>query len=577
MFGLLRKYLKKHVPELLINMAFLGLQVFIQVFLIIRQMKAVIDQGISAGDMGQIMHSCGLMAVYTVLAILCTVVTSFMSGRIVAGAIADLRHDCMRKIYALSPQDFVRFGSASLVTRVMTDTLQLETLLINLTRSSMMVFFAIIAMLILIYATNPMLATLLLAAFLATNLFMIHRGAKVKPRFERIQKLTERLNRLFLENLSGARTIRAFRNEAMEEEKIATASAEVYDANVDANQPINYVSPIALIIMNWVVIVIYLFGAGQVRGRIISLSDLMLIINYLAYFISSFTVISVIVNLVPKVSVSSARIMELLDYTPDMEPDTLRTGIQRGEIEFHDVGFGYSDAGDVISHVSFRAKAGETTAIIGGTGSGKTTLLNLLQGIIRMTSGDILIDGTSIRDLDPTYLLGRISYASQKALIFQDTIRANLTAYDDTICEERIEQALVAACFDEVVKELPQGLDTRMAQGGMNLSGGQRQRLCLARTLAKDAPIYIFDDALSSLDAQTEQRVVSAMRAMTAGRTVLIVSQKISAVREADHIVVLDDGRIVGDGTHWELLDTCPEYRQIYQIQCYNEGKRDAQ
>lgn len=349
------------------------------------------------------------------------------------------------------------------------------------------------------------------------------------------------------------------------------------DGSSGATRGINYVSPIALIIMNWVVIVIYLFGAGQVRRRIISLSDLMLIINYLAYFISSFTVISVIVNLVPKVSVSSARIMELLDYTPDMEPGTRRTGIQCGEIEFHDVGFGYSGAGEVISHVSFRAKAGETTAIIGGTGSGKTTLLNLLQGLNRMTSGDILIDGTSIRDLDPTYLLGQISHAPQKTLIFQDTIRANLTAYDDTICEERIGQALVAACFDEVVKGLPQGLDTRMAQGGMNLSGGQRQRLCLARTLAKDAPIYIFDDALSSLDAQTEQRVVSAMRAITAGRTVLIVSQKIRAVREADHIVVLDDGRIVGDGTHAELLDTCPEYRQIYQIQCYNEGKRDAQ
>lgn len=576
MLRLYGRYLKKHIPEIIINLLFLGIQVYVQTFIIMRQMKTILDQGVAAADMERIVRSCVLMAGFTLLAILCTVMTSYMSARIVAGFACEVRRDCIRKIYALTPQEFARFGSSSLVTRVMSDLLQVQQLLINLCRSSMMMIFVIIGLLILIFMINPVLAAVLLGAFAATVAFMVHRGVKIRPLFERIQKLTERVNLLFREKLDGARTIRAFRNETLEEEKMAAASTELFDANIQANKPINYMSPVALMIMNWTVVVIYLIGAEQMRRGLVSLSDLMLIINYLSYFIAALVVVPVIVNLIPKVRVSSARIMELLDFALVRETGMAVSGITGGEIEFQDVVFGYSGSAQIIDHVSVRAEAGKTTAVIGATGSGKTTLMNLLQGLYRMTSGDILIDGISIRTLDQSYLQRNISYATQKTQIFQDTVLSNLTAYDDSISDQRLRQALSAACFDEVVENLTDGMGTRMAQNGMNLSGGQRQRLTLARALAKDAAIYVFDDSMSSLDAQTEQRVRAAMRTMLAGRTVLLVSQKISAVRDADKIIVLDNGRVVGAGTHEALLDVCPEYREIYRVQYYNKEKQNG-
>ena len=262
---------------------------------------------------------------------------------------------------------------------------------------------------------------------------------------------------------------------------------------------------------------------------------------------------------------------ELLDYEQNVKiaKNTRTEGITEGEIEFKHVIFGYSGATDVIADVSFTAKPGQTTAFIGTTGSGKTTIMNLILRLYEMNFGEIKIDGTSIRDYDSDYLRSRISYATQKPMVFQDTVKNNIMAYDENCSQERMMAACDASEFAEVLEKLPNGLETEMAQGGMNISGGQRQRLSLARTLAKDADIYIFDDTFSALDAKTEASARRKIKEMLKGKTVLMVAQKISTIVDADQIVVLDRGRIAGKGTHEELLKNCKEYQEIYQTQCY--------
>ena len=575
MFRLLGRYLRNHVSEIIINLLFVGLQIFVQTFLIMKDMKIIIDQGVANADMDLVKSTSIRMGIFTLLAVLCTVVTSYISARIVASVVCEARRDCIQKVYQLLPQDISKFGSSSLLTRIMTDMVQLQTLVINLSRSSLMVPFIIVSMLILIFMMNPTLASILIAAFVLTVALMITMGAKAKPFFEQVQKNTDRINLLVREKLSGARTIRAFGNQELEENKMEKADKDVFDSNIEANKRINFLSPVSLTIMNWTVVAIYLAGTEQIKQGIASVSDLLLIFNYLTYFIASLAVVPVMVNLIPKVAVSSERILELLDYQPEKmaqsTDDRVSGTIIKGEIEFRNVIFGYTGAVQVIADLTFRAEAGKTTAIIGATGSGKTTLLNLLQGLYRMNFGDILIDGVSIRKTDPDYLRKNISYATQKAMIFHDTVRANVSCYDETITDERIRHALDLSCFSEVVEKMPDGIDTMMAQNGMNVSGGQRQRLSLARTFAKNAAIYVFDDSLSALDAQTEQRVREAIHTELSDKTVIIVSQKISNVRDADKIIVLEKGRVAGEGTHDELLKFCSEYQEIYRIQCHTE------
>lgn len=575
MFQLLGRYLKHHIPEIILNLLFVGLQVFIQTFLIMRDMKIILDQGVTNSNMNLIIHTSIRMAVFTVIAIICTVITSYFSGRIVAGVVCEARNDCIQKVYQLLPQDVSGFGASSLLTRIMTDMIQLQTLVINLMRSSLMVPFIIVSMLILIFMIDSLIATVLLIAFVITIIIMIVMGTRSKPYFEKVQKNTDYINLLVKEKLTGARTIRAYGNQNLEEKKMEIADKAVFDANIEANKRINFLSPISLTIMNWTVVAIYLLGTQQIKNKVTSVSDLLLIFSYLTYFIASLAVVPVMVNLIPKVTVSSERILELLDFKPEKNKESAEEyfddPIDKGEVEFRDVIFGYTGAVQVIANLTFRAEAGKTTAIIGATGSGKTTLLNLLQGLYRMNFGDILIDGISIRNMNPEYLRKNISYATQKPMIFHDTVRANVSCYDEQMDDERIKHALDISCFSEVLKTMPDGLDSMMAQNGMNVSGGQRQRLSLARTFAKDAAIYLFDDSLSALDSETEKNVREAIYTELADKTVIIVSQKISNVRDADKIIVLEKGRVAGEGTHQELLESCKEYQEIYHIQCYSE------
>ena len=554
---------------LFLNILFVSLQILIHTVFVMREMKIIIENGVGRQDVSFILQSGGRMLAFTLLAGICTAAASYFSARIVASVTCAVREDCYKKVLSLSPQEAGRFGDSSLQMRTVTDAMQIQILTINLMRTSMMVPVAILCILILIFRMNKVIFVILAAVFGLTVFGLFYLGAGARPRFEHLQGITDRFNLLMKEKITGVRTIRAFVNEETEEEKTARVNDEICEAAIYANRKINFLSPMSLILMNWAVVLIYLVSSSQLRAGLAGISDLLLIFQYLGYLIATLAVVPVLVNLLPKVSVAVKRLRELLEtqaYEENGEK-TAREGSSLGEVEFRHVTFGYAGASDVISDVSFSAPPGKTTAFLGMTGSGKTTIMNLIQGFCRATGGEILLDGVPISEADIVSVRRKISCAPQRAMVFQDSVRNNVTMYDAGMSDDRIRQALHAACFDEVLEKLPEGMETVMAQGGMNLSGGQRQRLSLARAVARDAEIYIFDDAFSALDALTEAKVRERLRAALAGKTVLMVAQKISAVREADRIIVMDNGRIAGMGAHEELLENCPEYRGIWETQ----------
>lgn len=573
MIRLLKRYIKNYFPALMGNILFVALQIVIQTVFIMSEMKNILDNGVAANNMTMIWQSGLKMLLFTIASGVCTIISSYLSARVTAGVTCDIRKACFKKVTSMSSQSYNRFGASTLSTRTMADVMQIQILIINILRTSLMVPMIIVCMLFLIFRINRMLFWVMFVSFAVTVFSLAFLGAKSKPLFEVLQKKIDRISMLMKEKLSGVRAIRAFRNQDLEEKKLEEANDEVYKAAISANAKINFLAPLSLIIMNWAVVLIYFVGTKQLQIKMASISDLLLIFQYLAYFISSIAVIPVLVNLLPKVSVSCARINALLDDAGDAAPNrnNVRSGIEAGKVEFSNVIFGYSGATNVITDITFTAKPGKTTAFIGTTGSGKTTIMNLLMRLYQMNFGEIKIDGTSIRDYDPDYLRSRISYGTQKAMVFQDTVYNNISAYNKECSEERVRLACDAAEFSEVLEKMPDGTNSMMAQGGMNISGGQRQRLSLARTIAKDAAIYIFDDTFSALDSKTEASVRKNIKNILKGKTIIMVAQKISTIADADNIIVLDKGRIAGQGTHAYLLENCDEYKEIYNTQCYTE------
>ena len=576
---LIGKYIKPDIGHVIATIVFTLVQYGIQIFALLPESKRLIDNGVAEKNMDAIWKSVWIMLALTVGVGVCSLLTSYFSARATAGYINRLRNACFRKVESLTPQEFAALGESTLVTRTMADVTQMQMTVLNILRLWLIVPVMIILELIMIARLNLTIFFILFGFFAITVFFLVYFGAASRGGFEVLQKKLDRINLLMKERITGARPIRAFRNEELENRKTMDANEDAYNTAIEANRKINFLSPIALVTMSWVVVVIYLVGTSQIQNGMSSISELLLIFQYVTFFITILVAVPFLVSTLPKSSVSSRRINELLDYESEIKVDWHEVQApkeKKGEIEFKDVIFGYAGAVDVIANVSFRAEAGKVTALIGSTGSGKTTILNLMQGLYQPTFGDILIDGVSIRGCRDPWLKEYFSYGTQRPMIFQDTVRNNICPDPSMQDGERLQSALEASCFDEVLVDKPEGLDYMMSQGGMNISGGQRQRLSLARVFAKDAPVYIFDDTLSALDAKTEQRVLDAMRSKLAGRTVLLVAQKINTVRNADHIIVMDKGRIAGQGKHEELLRSCHAYREIYETQCYLDQEGES-
>ncbi len=574
MFRILTGYLKPYRRFAVGTVFFTLLEYILQIFVLLPESKNIIDHGVVEKNYSVIRNSAFLMMAITLVIGVCSILVAYFSARATAGFVAGLRRDCFRKGEQLSPQDFAALGESTVITRTMADVTQMQLMVINLLRLWLVVPVLIIVELVMIAKLNLTVFFILFGFFAAIVIFLVTFSAKSLSGFEKLQKKVDRINLLMKERITGVRPIRAFRNEKMEDEKAAIANRESYETSILANKKINFLSPIALVLMSWVVVIIYLVGNVQIQSGMSSISELILIFQYVTYFITSLMSIPFVVNILPKAAVSSRRINELLDYKPSENTEWRKVSApaeRKGKIEFQNVIFGYAGAVDVIADISFVAEPGKTTALIGPTGSGKTTILNLAQGLYQPTFGDILIDDTSIRGCKDPWLRDYFSYGTQRPMIFQDTVKNNICPDPAAFDEKRMETALRSSCFDEVLKDKPEGIDFMMSQGGMNVSGGQRQRLSLARTFAKEADIYVFDDTLSALDAKTEKKVLDAIHTQLKGKTVLMVAQKISTIEHADHIIVMDKGRIAGRGKHEELLRSCDVYKEIYETQCYLE------
>jgi len=511
----------------------------------------------------------------TLLVITCTILVSLLSARTAAGAARDLRRDVFRKVQSFSGAEFDRFSTASLITRSTNDVTQLQMVVVMMMR---MVFYApIIGIGGIIRALSKsasMWWIIALAVLVLLGLILTAFSIAL-PRFKRIQSLIDRLNLVLRENLTGMMVVRAFNKQTYEEARFDQANRDLTSTMLFVNRVMVVMMPAMMLVMNGLSLLIIWVGAHQVANATMQVGDMMAFLQYAMQIVFSFLMLSMMFIILPRASVSGDRIAEVLATELTIrDPEQPRHFPEpfRGVVEFRHVHFRYPNAEeDVLHDIHFTAHPGEVTAIIGSTGSGKSTIVNLIPRFYDVTSGAILIDGVDIREVSQQELREKIGYVPQKGVLFSGTIESNLRYADEHAGQATLQEAIAIAQAADFVAASPAGLEAEVAQGGTNVSGGQKQRLAIARALVRRAPIYIFDDSFSALDFKTDAALRRALREKLASSTVFIVSQRVATIKNADQILVLDEGRLVGKGTHHELMKTCEVYRDIALSQLSKE------
>ena len=503
------------------------------------------------------------------------VAVGYLGSRASAGLGRDLRQRVFHKVLCFGQQEMDGFSTASLITRSTNDIQQVQNVMVMLLR--MVIYAPIIGVggVIRALQTNASMAWVIavgVAAVLGVVLILYLLGM---PRFKRMQTQVDQVNRVMRETLTGLPVIRAFCTQKREEERFDTASRALTKTQLFVGRLMGGMMPLMMLTMNGISILIMWVGAGSIDAGAMQVGDMMAFIQYTIQIISAFLMISMMSVMLPRASVSANRIQEVLDtkltITDPASPAAFDQSA-RGTVEFRDVSFRYPGADeDMLSHISYTARPGETTAILGGTGSGKSTLINLIPRFYDATEGSVLVDGQDVRNVRLTELRDRIGYVPQKGVLFSGTVSQNLTFGSTDIPQERVEQAARIAQAEDFILARAGGYDSDIAQGGTNVSGGQKQRLSIARAVAKNPEIYIFDDSFSALDFKTDAAVRSALNNAAKDATMLIVAQRISTVMHAEQILVLDDGKLAGKGTHAQLMRDCEVYRQIAMSQLSKE------
>ena len=531
------------------------------------KMSEIVNNGIIKQDMPAIWHNGLAMILVTAAGGLCSIVIGFLAARIATGMAQKLRMELFERVESFALADFNKFSTASLITRSTNDIQQIQMTSILLLRLALMAPIMAIGGLQKAVHNAPNLSWIIALAVSVLLVVIAVLFVIAVPRFKKLQTLVDKLNLVTRENLVGLKVIRAFHNEKIEQKKFQQANTELNKMNLFVNRLMMLLDPIMTLVMNFSSVAIVWFGAHLISSGNLQIGNMMAFLEYAMQVIISFLLLSMVFIMVPRAAVSVKRVGEVLDTLPSIvdppSPQRLPDDAT-GKIEFKDVTFTYPDADlPVLSSINFTAEPGQTTAFIGSTGSGKSTLINLIPRFYDVSAGQILLDGVDIRQLKLEDLYDQIGYVPQKGVLFSGTIASNIKYGNAKASQKLVEKSAKIAQAAEFISELKNGYKNDIAQGGSNVSGGQRQRLSIARAIAVEPNVYIFDDSFSALDFKTDAKLRLALAKETKHKTVLIVGQRINTIMNADKIIVLDEGKIVGQGTHQELMKNCEVYQEI--------------
>lgn len=522
-----------------------------------------------------ILKSGGQMLGIAILSMFVTIIVTYLAAKVAATLGKILRNNVYEKVMSFSNEEMKKFSTASLITRSTNDIQQIQIMMVMILR---FIFYAPMMAMMGIFKvinTNVSMSWIIGVAVLCIVFLLGILFTFVMPKFKLVQDLVDRLNLVSREIITGIMPIRAFSNQKHEEERFDKANGDLTKVNIFVNRIMSCMMPAMMLVMNLIAVLIVYKGTYSIDAGTMQVGDMMAFIQYTMQIIMSFLVIAMMSVMIPRASVSAGRICEVIETEPTIEdPKNAKefSGNKKGVVEFKNVSFKYPDAEEeILSDISFTAKPGETTAFIGSTGSGKSTLINLIPRFFDVTEGQILVDGVDIREVTQKNLREKIGYVPQKGILFTGTIASNLRYGNPDATDEEIREAAEIAQATEFIDSKPEGFDTKIAQGGTNVSGGQKQRLSIARAIAKNPEIYIFDDSFSALDLKTDAALRKALKKKTGNSTVLIVAQRISTILHAEQIIVLDEGKVIGKGTHEELLKNCEVYKQIALSQLSKE------
>lgn len=565
----LLKILKPYTLQVILLLLATGVQVYTTLKLP-ALMAGIINEGIIVGDIDRVWAIGGEMILCAFISAVGSLITSYLSAKVGASFSRDLRKEVFAKILYYDLNDIKTFSTASLITRTTNDVTQVrQAVTMMLSMMLRAPLFCVISFIMAIQ-TAPDMSWIIAIGVIGVLLSVVTILTIVMPKFRIFQKMIDRITLLTRENLTGLRVIRAFNNEKLEKNKFMKTNEDLTGLLIFIDRVLELQNPLVNIIFNGTTLLCSWIGISLLTKDFAYLGNMSAFAQYVTHVMMSFLMLSMLFVMLPRANVSAERINEVLKISPKVrwKKKTVGTPEKVPSVEFKNVDFSYPDAEEkVISNVSFVAQAGETTAFIGSTGSGKSTLINLVPRFYEATGGEILVNGISVKDYSEEDLLKRIGFVPQRGILFSGTVKSNIKFGAPNATDAEVHHAAKIAQAQSFIEKMPDKYNSHISQGGTNVSGGQKQRLSIARAICKKPEIYVFDDSFSALDMKTDAKLREALKPETRGAVVLIVAQRISTIKDADQIVVLDDGKIVGKGRHYNLLETCPVYQDIVRSQ----------